>query len=458
MNEAQTIELEPLVEKMVQPDNSQKVRVIVDAFHYKSLADMVRRYFGKGKTEIATKLFRKEYSRVYKEDVISALDRLIVQEPEFIKFLLRPWLRSSQTDIQNLREGKLPNQDTPPEVLSILLWLADSENLVQAVVDQLSKKYGDVYSNLEEEQQKNSQLTEDKTQLGKLLEQRDGHIKNLQGRLDTKERELAETVKRHESELKRRDDAHNKKLQQVTDQYADMFKRHEANSDADKNNLRARFDSDKNEAVAQALTSLRDDLIVEHEAEKGMLQQQMRDHQQILEEARTALQTLESAHQEKLTGLQKEINSQKQNYESELDSLTAEKLQLEQELSELRQPTKPSLSNTGLPDVDTFARLLIFHYERGGGDPIERLLTLFKAYRAFVEEQFDDETLLQVSNIEKFSEAPPEGLMITTVVQLLEDGASISLESFLNLRSLRQESILRQFVRRLESPTFGETP
>jgi hypothetical protein len=456
MQDTQTKEIDELIEKLVHPDNVQRLRFVLDTLSHQFITEVVRGYFGKGNTSRSTILFNKDYSRVRKEDIVHHLKRVVTQEPLFVKWLIRPWLEKAQNDIAVLRDNQMPEGEKSPSLLVTLLWLTGNHGVSQVLLEQLVEKTSTLQEELDLEKQNATNLESEKIRLKTKLTEREDELDSSEQKLKAKGSELTQLAKSHQTAWQLKEDAHTKELNQRTEFFAEKFKNHEARVEQEKTALIAELQRNHELAIQESLTKQQQELTARYESELTTLQAQLDDSVKVRKELEARLETLETARQHSLEELQRQHTEQVQALQTEMDDLKLEKYELEKQLVE-REVAQANLKSPSLlPPDDTFGNLLIFHYERGGADALERLLTLFKAYRAFMEGESQNVYLTQVSNIDKFRDTPPEGLLVTDMARLLEDGANSALESFLNLRSLKQETVLRQLVSKLESPKFGE--
>jgi hypothetical protein len=457
MQDTQMNNVEELADVLVHPDNEQRVMFIIDALPNQLLTEGVRNYFSKSnRAGRATRLFGSSFDRVHKEDVVSNLGKLISQDAEFVKWLVRPWLRASLDDLEKLRNNSQPEGEMPSGVLATLLWLSGNQGVSQNLLERLVKESTEIRESLDLEKKTVANLEGEKARFIKKLDKSEDDVSKLSRKLMEKEKELTRLAETHKTELTRKDEAHAKTLKQRTDSYDTIFKNHEVRVEQEKTSLIAELQRNHETAIQESLTKQQQELTARYESELTTLQAQLDDSVKVRKELEARLETLETTQQHSLEELQRKHVEQVQALQAEMNDLRFEKQQLEKQHTEgevaLANDEPPAL----LPSDDTFGHLLIFQYERGGADAVERLLTLFKAYRAFMKGESQNVYLTQVSNIDKFRDTPPEGLLVTDMARLLEDGANSALESFLNLRSLKQESVLRQLVSKLESPKFGE--
>lgn len=390
--------------RLTDPEHLPQLTGALSLLPGRELAACCRTFFRAGDEARSYALMRVPLRRLTGEAVITALPRVQAQRPDIVALLAQTFLNHFAEALQELQAGRHPGQ-VAPKALYILRWLVEdelsAEQQAQSTTELLAALQ-DAQDVLRAEQLAHQatlrEVEKYETRLEKLLAQFTRAEEQTQERVDALQRRHTQHLDRqgtqHQLHLLREQQAHGRTRESLNGRIAELELE------------RSRLKDDLQAQVEKQTRDLRLQLVrerVDADQRRTLLQRQLREQHEQIDDLIRKLEALR------------------------------------------QQPPAPALDVAQLEDA------LILHYEGCGQTPVDRLLGLFGAYRAFLNGQ-PDERLTRASNIAALNGRAPSGLLLLGMERLLEDGANLPLERYLRSRVFQQEARLHGLIENLTSP------
>ena len=471
-------------DKLLLPENSARLKGALESLPRGDLSKWFIAYFRKQPLKIWRLLEKppKVVQGLRDEDIVQSLERIRAHDVEVLGELAKYWLGRFEPTITALEQGEQPNEFIPMDALRVARWLvnepAANDTADFQYIAELEARVRELNAQLAGESRRSQGLEHSLAGAEKRLliearlkeERLERQKAHLEREFDVKLKRELDAVVRHHLEERR---FFNAKLHKVGGEL-EFFK--------------AQLDdaTDKLEESETRLSALRSDLF-ERDRELGesdnartQLRSRLADFEEKLNaDALPALpihkligflkwiksklesgKSLSKAEKDRLNSLTLDdsVGVTDNSYESMLTAITNVLRNIEAELGlEAVEKVKPRKAEQHHQHPFQHALLqqaLVIDYQQLSHEPILRLKILFQAYRAFLEGRNDHEALQRASNIAALS-GEPQGVLVLGLERMLEDGANTALEGLLDLRVVRQESVLRQLVGKLESPRLA---
>jgi hypothetical protein len=470
-------------DKLLLPENSARLKGALESLPRGDLSKWFIAYFRKQPLKIWRLLEKppKVVQGVRDEDIVQSLERIRAHDVEVLGELAKYWLGRFEPTISALEQGKQPDEFMPMEAMRVARWLvnepAANDTADLQYIAELETRVRELEAQLVTESRRSKGLEHSLAGAEKRL------LVEARLKEERLERQKAHLEREFEVKLKRELDVlirHHLEERRLLDSA-----RHKVSSELEF--FKAQLDdaTDKLEESETRLSALRRDLfardreLVESDNARTQLRSRIANFEENLNadvlpalpihkligflkwiksklESGNALSKAERDRLNSLT-LDDSVGMTSDSHETLLTAITNVLTNIEAELGlEANEKVKQSKAEQHQHPFQhaLLQQALVIDYQRLSHDPIQRLKILFQAYRAFLEGRNDHEALQRASNIAALS-GEPQGVLVLGLERMLEDGANTALEGLLDLRVMRQESVLRQLVGKLESPRLA---
>lgn len=470
MSQSSPVSAAPFLEcaqLLLEVRHSASLRALVESLPEKILVKEFKRYVqiprrtASERAQRTAYLFNKSHDRVRAKDLLENLDRLREHEPKFLEMLIHLWINVDKERLSALADRSIDVEEVHPQFLLIaqaLLSDATTE-IQQALLARLTR----TEEQLHEAELVNAKLKEEVERYETASVS--SRLEELEDEVRAERLEKVQAFERHESQLREQREALEAKSEQTLVQelqtlretheraLADLTAKHEAERQTLAAELSAEKESRRAEQLAHQGELERERNAYRQEFDKQVkavadLESKLERHEREYGADRAALdrvtddyEALDEVHQE-LKRAYERLEDSAANSEEEANGARALAESLRRELNEERAIT----SDQNLTSV--IDRALVIPYARLGRAPAERLAELFTLYEAFTAGERRTEALVRLTNIGDFADRKPEGIVVTDMERLLKDGAELALTTLLRLKTLRQESILKQLRER----------